>query len=641
VVVIAPATSVRAFGDGNGSEGNPYIITTCEELQDMADDLDAYVDGVLISDSFSTSAINGTVSTSGAFIAVHANVTESAAIENAYYDRYAAGIDYCYTQSRYGSGNGEFDDPSGIATDSSGNLFVADRTNNRIQKFNSSGDYVTQWGASGTGNGEFDGIYDVVVDGVGNVYAVDSYNNRIQKFNSDGAYIAQWGTEGSGNGELFDPTHIAVDGSDNIYVADTGNNRIQKFNSTGTYITKWGASGSGNGQFTNPYGIALDTADNVYVVDSGNSRIQKFNSTGTYITKWGTYGSDAGEFNTPIGLAVDSADNIYVTDAGNHKVQKFTASGSYLAAFGVYGADDGEFEAIRDISIDPSDNIYVSDASKHSVQKFTQAGEFILEIGRQPTSDSGCVGVNTGNSQPDYFFDPAHEPFAGSWSQDVWSFSGSALPTLAAQDSDNDGITNAVENIAPNNGDGNGDGVLDATQPHVTSFVNTETDRYVTIETPDGTTITTVTSEAAPDESGMTHLFGLVGFTVTGLTTGDTIPIEIFYPNPDEVDASTISPRKYYPSTTRYEELEEATVTGLDIDSQPTLRLSYSLTDGGAYDLDQTADGQITDPVSLATTNRTTDALADTGENVLPLVVTACMMVFIATMVLKRRQIFV
>lgn len=203
-------------------------------------------------------------------------------------------------------------------------------------------------------------------------------------------------------------------------------------------------------------------------------------------------------------------------------------------------------------------------------------------------------------------------------------------------DIDNDGITNATENSAPNGGDGNNDGTPDAEQAHVTSILNPDSNQYVTVVTPDGTTIETTTTEAAPAEDGYTHLFGLTGFTVSGVTPGDTIEISLFYPNPDNLDPTTLTPKKYFPSTTSYQDLPttaptNTVITSLTIDSEPTIQLSYNLTDGGDFDLDETADGQITDPVSLASTNpaaevenpNTTDlaagSLADTGSELISL----------------------
>ncbi|MEZ4519617.1 MAG: hypothetical protein R3C44_23235 [Chloroflexota bacterium] len=119
--------------------------------------------------------------------------------------------------------------------DGSGNVYVADTNNNRIQKFDSAGTFITKWGAnggdgtSGSGDGQFKGPYGVAVDGSGNVYVADLINNRIQKFDSTGTYLLQWGSNGTGNGQFDSPIGVAVDGSGNVYVADSVNNRIQKF----------------------------------------------------------------------------------------------------------------------------------------------------------------------------------------------------------------------------------------------------------------------------------------------------------------------------------------------------------------------------------------------------------------------------
>jgi sugar lactone lactonase YvrE len=133
-----------------------------------------------------------------------------------------------------GTGNGQFNSPAGIAIDISNNIYVADSGNYRIQKFDSLNNYITQWGSKGTGNGQFGNAlatapYGVAVDSSGNVYVVDTDNYRIEKFDSTGTYLAQWGSHGTGNGQFNRPGAVAVDSSGNVYVADTNNNRIQKF----------------------------------------------------------------------------------------------------------------------------------------------------------------------------------------------------------------------------------------------------------------------------------------------------------------------------------------------------------------------------------------------------------------------------
>jgi DNA-binding beta-propeller fold protein YncE len=137
--------------------------------------------------------------------------------------------------------------------------------------------YLTQWGSDGSGNGQFDEPNGIAVDSRNNVYVVDEENDRVEKFTSNGNYLTQWGSAGSGNGQFEFPVGIGVDSSNNVYVADQGNDRVEKFDSNGNYLTQWGSSGSGNGQFSSPLGVAVDSTGNfIYVADYGNDRIEVF-----------------------------------------------------------------------------------------------------------------------------------------------------------------------------------------------------------------------------------------------------------------------------------------------------------------------------------------------------------------------------
>jgi len=202
-------------------------------------------------------------------------------IVNGIVHRYTSSGDYSL---QYGAG-ASFNNPEGIAIDSSYNLYVTDYGNNRVYIFISGGG-VSQWTAQGTGDGEFEGPVGIAAYLDTYVYVADYRNNRIQRFDTAGNYQTKWGTKGSGSGEFEGPMGIAVDSSGNVYVADIFNNRVQKFDQDGNYLMQLGTKGGGNGEFERPRGVAVDSAGNIYVADTGNFRVQKFNSAGVYITQW-------------------------------------------------------------------------------------------------------------------------------------------------------------------------------------------------------------------------------------------------------------------------------------------------------------------------------------------------------------------
>ncbi|MCX9010850.1 MAG: DUF3160 domain-containing protein [Candidatus Methanoperedens sp.] len=317
-----------------------------------------------------------------------------------------------------------FNSPSGIAVDSSGNVYVAEQGNGRIQKFNESGGFLVKWGSEGTGDGQFRYPSGIAVDRSGNVYVADYYNNRTQKFNASGGFLSKWGSSGSGDGQFSYPSGIAVDSSENVYVVDQGNNRIQKFNASGGFLSKWGSSGSGDGQFLTPSRVAVDGSGNVYVTDQENYRIQKFNASGSFLSTWkypdgGSYGQFSyqsgiavdssgnvyladqmnnriqklsgvgvllskweidGQFNSPYRVAVDRRGNVYVVGPGNDYIQKFNASGGFLSTWGTSGSGDGQLLYPTEVAVDNSGNVYVADTGNYRIQKFNASGGFLSKL---------------------------------------------------------------------------------------------------------------------------------------------------------------------------------------------------------------------------------------------------------------------
>jgi tripartite motif-containing protein 71 len=264
--------------------------------------------------------------------------------------------------------------------------------NNRIYKLTLEGELLTTWGGKGNGESQFKWAYGIAVDSSGNVYIADSGNYRIQKFDPNGNFIKKWGTKGYVDKSFYDgyalkkPIDVAIDDSGNIFVADSESNCIVKFNSDGIYQYKWGEKGSGDGQFRTPISIAVDSSGNVYVADLENHRIQKFNSNGIFQCKWGNIGANAGEFRYFSGIAVDKSGNVFVADSFNHCVQKFDTNGVILAKWGkrIAGYDsqwigkrkpepDDGFISPFDINVDDQGNVYVLDS--YRIKIFRPVGD--------------------------------------------------------------------------------------------------------------------------------------------------------------------------------------------------------------------------------------------------------------------------
>jgi sugar lactone lactonase YvrE len=175
-----------------------------------------------------------------------------------------------------GAGDGQLSSPTGIAVDSSGNVYTCQYGSAFVQVFNGAGTFLSKWGGYGTGDGELDGPQGLTVDSFGNVYVADTFNNRIQKLDSSGNFVTKWGTYGTGATEFDSPQDVAVDSRQDVYVADFFNHRVQKFDSNGAFLLEWGTQGSGDGEFMYPLGVAVPRSGRIYVADTHNERVQVF-----------------------------------------------------------------------------------------------------------------------------------------------------------------------------------------------------------------------------------------------------------------------------------------------------------------------------------------------------------------------------
>jgi DNA-binding beta-propeller fold protein YncE len=330
-------------------------------------------------------------------------------------------------------------------------VYVVDAQGDKIEKFDTSGNSLLDWGSQGSGDGQFrDGGRQVTVDGAGNVWVADYSNFRFEEFTSSGQFLAAYPNpaEPPVGGFLSEARDVAINpGDGSVWVADVWSDRIQKFSSNGTFEGAWGYRGDAVGEpygLDYPRGIGVDPATGyVWVADTRAHYVRIYDESGNYIRTLGSgYQScSAGSFAAPVdiqfygglafisaywcsdlqvldtstgnqvrtingynnGSAIDpSTGNIYIVDENYNVVREYDASGHSIRTIGSSGSGSGQFTGPWGDDI-LKGVLYVTDETLNRVEAFDLNGNWLGQFGSkgpgtfQLVQPSGITHDGAGN----------------------------------------------------------------------------------------------------------------------------------------------------------------------------------------------------------------------------------------------------
>ncbi len=300
-----------------------------------------------------------------------------------------------------------------VAVDSLRNIYVLD--NEKVFKFSPTGELIWSFGGIGKEPSQFKNPTSIAIDKKGYIYVADQGNFRIQVFDKKGKFTSQLGIQGKGPAQFEMLTAVSIDDQNRLWTADEKTKEVQSLaqeekaeldlpsfppfvrvefkniteNMRDTILTLDNKSNlcliGRKVMFKKSKGIVISPSGKIYVVNSEKNQVQvhTFDSGDKPIFSFGHKGKNKGEFASPSGIAIDKKENVYVADTNNFRIQIFDKNGIFKNTFGEKGLELENFQLPIDVAVDSQGNIYVLDQKTNCVKKFTPEGKFIANLGNE------------------------------------------------------------------------------------------------------------------------------------------------------------------------------------------------------------------------------------------------------------------